>query len=66
MGGSTFFIGSNSFEIVEFNGQLKSAIEIEGAVVFVSTKNQESCHGSQSNLKETCSILLHRDTGLFS
>lgn len=56
-------MGSHVFEDLEINGHMNSALEMEGAVVFVSAKSRDSCHGAESSLKETCSLLLHRQSG---
>lgn len=51
------------FEDVELNGELSSATEMKGAVIFLSSVDRQSCHGTETNLKETCALHLQRKTG---
>jgi len=49
----TINVGGSDFDDVEVNGRLTSALEMGGAVVFVSSKAHQSCHGTERNVHDS-------------
>lgn len=58
-------VGGETYTQLEVNGRLTSSLNMIGAVMFVSNQQKASCHGSESNLKETCVMYMKRTAGKF-